>query len=325
MRILVAEDENTSRSVICEVLESDGHEVTGAASGEEALESFRRSPFPLVLTDVAMQRMTGLDLLAEIKLISPDAIVVVMTSHASLDSVTTALRSGAYDYITKPFEDLDAVMDVVGRATEKIRLAETNDRLLRELQAKTLELERLNSALSDMANKDGLTGLFNHRFFRELLEREISRQKRHGRPLSLVMIDIDHFKRFNDSFGHLAGDAALRRVGRILQSGCRASSVAARYGGEEFAILLPETVKEGAVVLAERIRTTVEETRFPGSGPEDAGALTLSCGVAAFGEDGSEATTLLRAADAALYRAKACGRNTTCAASGEATSGDSVP
>ncbi len=316
MRILVADDEDTLRSVISQVLESDGHEITGAASGEEALEIFRREPFPLVLTDIVMRRMTGLDLLAEIKLISPGAMVIVMTSHASLESATTALRAGAYDYLTKPFDDLDDISNVVNRAIEKIQLTDTNDKLLRDLKAKTAELERLNSALSEMANKDGLTGLFNHRCFRELLEREISRQKRHGRVLSIVMIDIDHFKRFNDSFGHLAGDAALRRVSSILQSGCRASSIPARYGGEEFAILLPETGKEGAVVLAERLRKTVEGTGFRGSGPEDGETLTLSCGVATFGEDGANATTLLQAADMALYQAKARGRNVTCTASG---------
>jgi diguanylate cyclase (GGDEF)-like protein len=320
MRILVAEDEDTLRTVITEVLETDGHEVVGAASGEAALEIFRRTPFSLVLTDIVMGRLTGLDLLSEIKLIDPGSLVVVMTSHASLDSATAALRSGAYDFLTKPFEDLDAITTVVNRAIDKIRLVETNNVFLEELKNKTDELEKLNTSLRDMANKDGLTGLFNHRYFREYLDREASRATRHGRLFSLVMFDVDYFKRFNDSFGHLAGDEALRRVAGVLRSSCRASSVLARYGGEEFVTLLPETDKRGAVILAERVRAGVEVARFVGTGPPAAEVLTMSCGVSTCDEDGADATTLLEAADRALYRAKAEGRNTTRAAPGTAVS-----
>ena len=208
MRILIADDEETLRTVIQQVLTADGHDITTAASGEEALEHFRREPFPIVISDILMGKMTGLELLNEVKLVEPETLFVVMTSHASLETATTALREGAYDYLTKPFEDLDMISAVVGRAIEKIRLGEENRRLLEDLKKKTEELEVLNASLREMANRDGLTGLFNHRYFRETLDREVARARRYSRPFALVLMDIDHFKAFNDTHGHLAGDDA---------------------------------------------------------------------------------------------------------------------
>lgn len=314
VRILVAEDEDTLRCVIRQVLAADGHEVTEADSGEKALEIFRSDPFPLVITDILMKRMTGLDLLAEIKLIEPDCVVVVMTSHASLETATTALRAGAYDYLTKPFDDVDMISAVVNRAVDKIRLAEDNRQLLRDLKQKSGELEQLNESLREMANKDGLTGLYNHRYFREALDREIARANRHRRPFSIVLLDIDYFKRFNDTFGHLTGDEALKTVASLLRSECRATSIMARYGGEEFVILAAEAGKEAATLLAERMRGRVECASFAGRDRKPTERLTLSVGVSTYGEDGTDSTALIEEADRAMYRAKRSGRNKVCIA-----------
>jgi diguanylate cyclase (GGDEF)-like protein len=302
MRILLADDEPTLRNVITQVLVGDGHEVTAASSAEEALEHFRKKPFPLVVTDIVMGRMSGLELLKETRLIDPETLVVVMTSHASLETAISALRDGAHDYLVKPFEELDVISAVVNRAIDKILLQA-------DLKRKTLELEALNRTLREMADRDGLTNLHNHRFFREALEREIARSSRHGRTFSLILMDLDRFKLYNDTHGHLAGDSALRSIGSILRGTCRASTVAARYGGEEFIVLAPETDAEHARLYAEALRQRVEKTRFEAREPGDSVSLTLSIGVATFPQDGKDAEALIGQADKALYRAKAGGRN----------------
>lgn len=302
MRILLAEDESTLRNVISQVLASDGHDVTAAASAEEALELFRREPFPLLLSDIVMGRMSGLELLKEVRTIDPETLVVVMTSHASLETAISALRDGAHDYVTKPFDEIDMISAVVNRAIDKIQLQA-------ELKKKTTELEALNRTLREMADRDGLTNLHNHRYFREALDREIARSARHGRKFSLILMDLDHFKRFNDTHGHLAGDAALRTVGSILTSTCRTSTVAARYGGEEFIVLAPEIDGEQGRAYAELLRHRVESARFDGHEPGETVSLTLSLGVATFPQDGEDAEALIGRADKGLYRAKAAGRN----------------
>src|SRR6516225_1573492 len=157
MRILVADDETTLRTVISQVLVADGHEVVAVGSGEEALERFKADPFPLVVTDVVMGRMSGLELLSQVKAFDPDCLVVVMTSHASLETAMKALQAGAYDFLVKPFDEIELISAVVARAAEKIKLAAENQRFVGMLQEKTAQLEALNASLRDLASRDGLT------------------------------------------------------------------------------------------------------------------------------------------------------------------------
>ena len=308
-RLLVVDDEETIRGVICQVLTEEGFEVTEASNGEQALELFRKDPFPLVITDIYMGKMTGLDLLNEIKLLDSETMVVVMTSNASLETATRALRSGAYDYLTKPFEELDLILAVVNRAVDRARLVGANRRLLHDLQRNADELEQLNAKLTDMANRDGLTGLHNHRYFREALELEVARSRRHQRRFAVLFMDVDHFKHYNDNHGHLAGDALLRTVSRLLEERCRSSTLAARYGGEEFVLLVPELDVEGARTFADKIRRTVEEHSFPGQDLQPTGRVTLSLGVAVYPDSGEDSTRLIDHADKALYESKRNGRN----------------
>jgi diguanylate cyclase (GGDEF)-like protein len=160
-----------------------------------------------------------------------------------------------------------------------------------------------------MANRDGLTGLYNHRFFREALEQELARARRHRRQFALLFMDIDHFKHYNDSHGHLAGDALLRSVAMLLQERSRGETLAARYGGEEFVMLVPETNAEGARRYAEILREMFERHTFAGRESQPAGRLTMSFGVAAYPEAGDDSASLIDAADKALYHSKGSGRN----------------
>ncbi len=307
-RVLVVDDEEGLRNIISQVLSDDGYEVVTASSGEAALEIFKNTPFEIVMTDIFMEEMTGIDLLHEIKALNPNTQVVIMTSNASLESATAALRSGAYDYLTKPFEDLDAISLVINRAAEKVELIRKNETMVDRLKKNTQELEQLNEQLKDLAVRDALTGLFNRRYFLEELELECSRCRRHGRVFSLLFIDLDHFKHYNDTFGHPAGDALLEGLAGLITKNCRVTTVVARYGGEEFIVLAPETPKDGARILADRLSKSVEEHPFHGRESQPAGRVTLSIGVSSFPEDGQDKETLISNADKAMYRAKHNGR-----------------
>jgi diguanylate cyclase (GGDEF)-like protein len=312
MPVLVVDDELALRQVLSEVLGDDGHQVSVASTAEEALDIFRNEHFPLVITDIRMPGMSGIELLQEIKRIDSDTQVIIITSHASLDTALTALRHGAYDYLLKPFEDIDLVSAVTDRALEKIRLIMENRKLIEELQKTNLEMERSNKALKELAIRDGLTGLFNHRYFQEALALELIRSRRHKHLFSLILLDVDRFKEYNDAHGHLEGDKLLCMLGELIRKDLRRSDVMARYGGEEFVIILPETDKDAARGIAEGIRHTVAEYPFHGREKQPTGNVTVSLGVATFPHDGRDGSTLLGYADRALYDAKKRGRNLVC-------------
>lgn len=314
-RILVVDDDLGMRMVVSGVLSDEGHEITEAHNAEEAIKIFREKPFPLVISDIVMGEMNGIDLLREIKHHTPETQVIIMTSNASLDTAVEALRCGAYDYLFKPFDDLDLITAVANRALEKLQLVAENQRLVLELKEKNENLERANFVLKDLAIRDGLTGQYNHRHFQESLAIEILRSNRHERCFSLIFLDVDNFKHYNDTHGHPAGDNVLSTLAEVLYQCLRRSDLLARYGGEEFVILLPETDKEGALLIAEKLRRAVEEHAFYGRETQPLGKVTVSMGVAAYPEHGRDGSTLTKRADEALYKAKSQGRNRVKAAS----------
>jgi len=196
---------------------------------------------------------------------------------------------------------------------EKIR---ERDQYARELQAmrdlfkeRTREVERMKEEAVLLSYTDDLTGIYNHRFFIQQLTLEVERQKRYSTPLSLLMIDIDYFKHYNDHNGHLAGDEALKAIALLIQHGVRQSDIIARYGGEEFAAILVNATREKAMEIAERVRRIIAETPFPNEKEQPNGDVTVSVGVATFSSPISTLTDLIRKADNALYRAKRAGRN----------------
>jgi diguanylate cyclase (GGDEF)-like protein len=176
----------------------------------------------------------------------------------------------------------------------------------RELARRNADLAEINTRLASLATTDGLTGLTNHRAFQESLQREYDRAKRYGFQLSLLMLDVDHFKQFNDQFGHPAGDEVLKRVARILTDESRSDTLVARYGGEEFALILPNCPGEAAVAVAERVRQAVER------GSWDLRPITVTIGAARLSEHTPDRAALIARADAAMYRAKVGGRNRVC-------------
>lgn len=295
-RILVIDDEEVMRDLFTDVLSDAGYEVIAVGNPEEGVNKVKEMPFEVIITDLKMPGMDGIEVLRKARKIDPDISVIVITGYATVETAVEAMREGAYDYITKPFHQ-DEMKIVVSRAIERRFL-------FREAREKEYYRE--------LSITDGLTRLYNHRYFHQLLEQEIVRAKRYPQFISLLMIDIDDFKRYNDVHGHLAGDEVLRKVGGILKAQVREADFVARYGGEEFAMLLPETNRKESIVPAQRLREMIEKTSFEGEDILPLGRLTVSVGVATYPDDAQTKTDLIRTADEALYEAKRLGKNRVC-------------
>lgn len=205
--------------------------------------------------------------------------------------------------------EINLLVDEFNRMTS--RLKESHQCLEKKVEERTRELNELNMILRDCSIKDGLTGLYNHKHFYERLEEEIKKARRYNRPFSLIMADIDYFKNYNDTHGHSTGDTLLRQVASTMKKSVRTQDIVARYGGDEFSIILPETGKDGALILAERIRLSIKQL-FPLNGTQDSGSLRISLGVATHPDDAGDLATMVEKADSALYLAKKMGRNRVC-------------
>lgn len=308
-------------------------DITVAKNAREALDLIEDlqhdgEEVAVVIADQIMPGMKGVELLEEVNRRSPRTVKILLTGQAGLDAVVYAInRAGLDQYIPKPWDEPDLRL-TIQNLLSRFRLERERQALMEELQAKnaelatlnssleekvaarTRELEKLNSKLSELAVTDGLTGLFNHRHFRERLTLELERSNRTGLPVSVLMIDVDHFKLYNDKHGHLAGDNALRGVAKLLQHGRRANDIVARYGGEEFSIVLADVGKNAAKEVAERIAAQIAEFPFEFGVTQPSGRLTISVGVATAPEDGTDPAVVLAAADRALFVAKNAGRNT---------------
>ena len=272
-RVLLAEDEDLLRWSIERYLAKRGFGVESVRDGAEAIAMLGGAAYDIVITDLAIAGTDGLAIAAEARRLHAETQVIIITGQGSKDTILQALRQGVSDYIEKPF-DLELLLLTVEKALEKTLI-------LREL--------------IQLARTDGLTGLYNQRHFYVVLEAEIKRARRQSRALSLLLVDVDDFKRYNDRFGHLAGDAALARIAACLKRACRQDiDTAFRYGGDEFILALPEADRATAAGIADRVRSLLAEEGI---------ALTVSIGVAELRE-GQNLKAFIREADQAMYRDK---------------------
>jgi diguanylate cyclase (GGDEF)-like protein len=295
--LLLVEDEPLQLEILAQMLTRAGFAVKAVANGQDALIEVRSGAYSLVVTDRSMPGLDGLQLCRAIRAAQlPTYVYILMLT--GLDSTTDAvagLKAGADDYVSKP-----------AREEELIARLAAGCRIL------TLEqsLRAANERIRLLTVTDALVGTFNRRYFDDQLHAAVARAERYHRPLSLVFVDLDHFKLINDTHGHRVGDQVLIEVGRRLLASLRADDWISRYGGEEFAVVLPETAAEAAAGVAERLRTAIADQKVP----TDAGDLTVT---ASFGVASSLPSTamtpeaLIGAADTALYRSKADGRNRT--------------
>ncbi len=302
-KILVVDDVAVNVQLLTTYLTSVGYNVIAARDGQEALEKVVACNPDLVLLDVMMPKFNGFEVCERIKADEGMRIVpvIMVTALNEIEDKIKATEAGADDFVSKPFNKLE----LLTRVKSLLRIKELHD----QLNAKVKELEEAQERLRQLAITDGLTGLFNHRYFKEHLEQELYRASRHHSEVSLIMIDIDFFKRYNDTFGHPAGDALLRAVARLLKDNIRKIDIAARYGGEEFTLVLAETTKAAAGVVADKMRRMVETNPFEGLPEHNNGHITISLGVATFPLDATNPNDLIAMADQRLYQAKQRGRN----------------
>jgi len=304
LRVLIADDDAVSRRVLQRAVEQAGHQCSVAADGMQAWEMFQQCAADLLISDWMMPGMDGLELCRRVREHRTPSYTyfILLTALDDKAHFLEGMQAGADDYLAKPFdsEALQARLLAAGRVMA----------LHNQLARKNAELEGLNRALAESARTDPLTGLGNRLRLWEDLEASQAQVERYAYRFALAMCDVDHFKAYNDSYGHLAGDEALRTVAHALAQQCRSGDRAFRYGGEEFVILFPAQDGAHAEIALTRICEAVGALAIPHTGNAPFGFLTISAGIAAADGSGRQTTeSLLNAADEALYQAKESGRN----------------
>ena len=305
MKILVVDDSPTIRAALKGLLERMGHTVVEANDGKEALQMYRQDRPGLVLIDVVMPIMDGYESARHMRETKADERVpiIFLSSKEADQDLDRAIEAGGDDYLVKPVSFV--VLNAKIRALQRLESMRTKQlEMSRDLASANRELEKLS-------RQDGLTGIANRRYFDSYLVTEVRRGARERQPLSLILADVDHFKAFNDCYGHQAGDDCLRRVAAALSSaGRRPADLAARYGGEEFAMVLPGTVLDGAVDVAQAVSRVIEGLAIPHERSAVDRRVTLSQGVVSLTpEKETSSEDLIQRADQALYLAKQQGRN----------------
>jgi two-component system cell cycle response regulator len=285
--VLIADDDGVTRAMVGSWLTGSGYGVVEARDGDEALRLAGEHAPDLLVIDLIMPGLDGYDVCRAIQAGETPRPVIFITAHDRTGGRVVGLDAGAVDFIIKPF----AQEELVARVRAALRTKVERDEL------------------ADQAAHDPLTGLLNRRELDARADETVALAQRHGRPLSCLLLDLDHFKEVNDVHGHAAGDQVLRETGRRLATACRISDVVARYGGEEFVLLLPETPLEAAAILADKLRSALSGTPFGAGDPPI--TMRASIGAATLTAAMETPASLLAAADKALYRAKELGRDRT--------------
>ena len=298
MKILIVEDEIISRRIVKKFLVDAGYEIVEAEDGQSAWELFQNEPFHLVITDWMMPRLNGLELVKKIRESEQKSYtyIIMLTAMDDKDNIVFGLESGVDEYLTKPFNG----RELVARVASGMRILRLEEQL--KLAQQQMEI---------LAMRDELTGLLNRRAIEEYAESEFNLTERKVRALSVILLDIDHFKNVNDRFGHKTGDYALQQVAKVLTSNLRNYDRVGRWGGEEFMLILPDTQLKDATAAAERVRIEISAMKISLETRETF-SIHISLGVACTTSQFSSLTKLIDAADQAMYLAKEAGRNRVC-------------
>ena len=324
--VLVVDDEPYILATLSTLLKAAGYEVWTAGSGEAAQQLFSTTSIDIILSDQKMPRMHGIELLEWVRIHHPKTVRLLMTGYAELENAVDAINRGqVFRYVFKPWK-AEELEETLQTASRNCLLERRHDELMVELQKMNEELEQrvalrtreLNEAMHDLEQKnkmleklaltDPLTALPNRRAMDRLAERELRRRERFPSPMAIGIIDVDHFKSINDRFLLPGGDKVLVDLARVLQTSARNVDFVGRIGGEEFMVIAPETNLEGASILGERIRTTVEQTTF--TFQEKVIPVRVSIGFAVTDpQDHADFDTMKHQASLALSEAKKSGRN----------------
>jgi two-component system cell cycle response regulator len=300
-RVLLAEDNVTQASVMMDYLEDNGHEVIHVEDATSVFSAVEKHSPDVILLARHISGIDGIHICRSLKNNSETSgiPIIMLTNQSTTSDKVVGLRAGADDYIPEPCdeEELSAVINA------RLRTKTEWD----DLKKTTRQLREMLTRVETLANVDPLTGLFNRRRFETVIDKEFKRAVRYNLPLSCMMLDIDHFKKVNDSFGHAVGDGVLRQTVNIIQGNIRDVDTVARWGGEEFIIMSPNTSKNNALVVADRIRKNMAGQSFQNV---DDRKITISIGIADIPDPGiNTKEQLIDAADQALYGAKKSGRN----------------
>jgi len=320
VNVLLVDDSESTLASLRTLLEAKGYKgIVSAHSGAEALDLLERAdppgdakPAEVILLDVDMPGIDGIETCRRIKAVERlhDIPILIMTGDKQVQTLESAFAAGACDFIGKPIEPVELLARLHSALLLKRELDNCKSREKELVEVKD-RLEKLNQELQRLAVLDDLTGIANRRFFNILLDQEWGRAAREVIPLSLILIDIDSFKNYNDHFGHPRGDECLKKVaGALNEAVQRPGDQVARYGGEEFAVIVPHTALHGARAMAERLRRKVETLGLEHPCSQVNDRVTISLGVAsATPERSSSPDALIEAADQAVYEAKRAGRN----------------
>ncbi len=298
MKILIVEDESIFRRMVRKNLLEAGYDVVEAEDGHAAWELFQRESFQFVITDWMMPKMNGPELVQNIRMSGQKnyTYIIMLTAMDDKDNVIFGIESGADEYLTKPFNS----RELKARVASGMRILKLEEQLI-----------QAREQMEALAMHDGLTGLLNRRAIEEYAEAEFNMADRKERAMSAILVDIDHFKGINDRYGHKVGDHALQQVAKVLREDLRKYDRVGRWGGEEFILILPDTLLQDAVMVAERIRLKTAETQISLENGETF-SVHISLGVACTTSQFQSLTKFIDAADQALYQSKQSGRNRVC-------------
>lgn len=294
-KILIVDDSPIQIRHLQKCLSKSGFKIYTTTKSEEAVELIENLLPDIVMLDIMMPKKDGYCICEVLKsnAATKDIPIIFISAKNEREAKIKGFCMGAFDYITKPFY----AEEVEARVKNAVNLKLSQD-----------ELKNKNSVLEVLSIRDELTVLYNRRYVLKRLDEEIERAKRYNRVFSCMMIDIDYFKKINDTYGHSGGDIVLRHMGNMLRKNLRTVDIASRYGGEEFLLILPETDLKGAKAVAEKLRNIVFNTELPEGLPENF-RFTISLGIAIYPYDAESRERLINAADEALYTAKGVGRN----------------
>ena len=312
--ILIVDDNAQNIQLVASHLKEEGYRISFSQTGRDVLNKIENASFDLILLDIMMPEMDGFEICTRVRQHPEykEVPIIFLTAKIDKDSIVKGFEVGAVDYILKPFHGAELLarirthleLKAYREKVEEINI-QLNKEILKGIRMQE-ELEEMNRRLYEKATKDALTGLFNRRKMTDLIEYEYDRALRNQLPFSVIITDIDHFKAVNDTHGHDCGDEVLQEVSQILTSMTRKQDQASRWGGEEFLLLLPETDTNGALTLAEKIRTKIEQSSyFCGKAELN---ITMTFGISCFA-DGKTDKTVIKEADIALYEGKNSGRN----------------
>jgi diguanylate cyclase (GGDEF)-like protein len=308
--ILVVDDVPNNLKIVGEMLDQAGYATTFATSALQAIDRVKTIQPDLILLDLMMPEMNGLEAceILKLDLACQDIPIIFLTASNECEHLLQAFNHGAVDYITKPFYK----PELLARVKTHLMLKHTTY----ALKGALAEMERL-------AKTDALTGVLNRRNLFEVAERELDRARRYGCAFSILMLDIDHFKHINDTYGHLIGDMVLQQLAATIRDALRKVDELGRYGGEEFAVILPETGIQQAIDVAERIQELIAKlVLLVEDGPV---CITVSIGIATYEATDQTLYPLFERADKALYQAKQSGRNTYCVMTADSSANSKMP